>query len=277
MNDQNLPGEGAVKAIADLSNARSVLHEIGSATFFVVPEGYKQIEITDAIEKAGLAPFRKRGTARLADVASFLEYVTEQRVDGHTYIYADPDKRTLTAVLNGHERDDPEHAGWGDHRAVYEAELSREFQIWMRNNKKPVEQEEFAIFIEDNIVDVVEPAADMLLKVALSLEAKTNANFSTARRLDNGQVQFQYTETIEARAAGGSIEVPREFMLGLRVFKNGDAYKVRARLKYRLGGGKLKFWYELDRPENIIEDAFKGYVETVREAGAAPVLLGTAP
>ena len=70
--------------------------------------------------------------------------------------------------------------------------------------------------------------------------------------------------------------IPKEFALGLRVFKNGDGYKLRARLKYRLGGGSIKFWYELDRPERVVEDAFAGYVDQVRENSGYVVLLGAA-
>jgi uncharacterized protein YfdQ (DUF2303 family) len=112
-----------------------------------------------------------------------------------------------------------------------------------------------------------------LLAIALTLQATTAANFESSRRLDNGQVQIAYTETIEARAGIGSIEIPREFAIGCRLFKNGAGYKVKARLKYRLGGGKIKFWYELDRPENAIEDAFVAYVEKAKEP-TFPVLIG---
>lgn len=44
-------------------------------------------------------------------------------------------------------------------------------------------------------------------------------------------------------------------------------------MKYRLGSGKVKFWYELDRPENAIEEAFREYVEQAR-AGGFTVLMG---
>jgi uncharacterized protein YfdQ (DUF2303 family) len=138
-----------------------------------------------------------------------------------------------------------------------------------------MEQEEFAIFIEDNIADVVEPSGDTLLQVALTLQAKNEVNFSSSRRLDNGQVQLAYSETIDARAGTGAIEIPHRFAIGARLFKNGDGYKVYARLKYRLGGGKVKFWYELERPENAIEDAFKAYIDQAREHGFT-VLLGKA-
>jgi uncharacterized protein YfdQ (DUF2303 family) len=261
-----------IATIGALSLAASAVQETGGTTHLVVPEGYKHIDLTGLIEKAGAAPRRKQGAVQLSEIASFNTYVTDQGDPATTYVYADPEARTLTAVINDHHRSAPV-AGWRDLRAVYKAELSREFTAWLANNKAPKEQEEFAIFIEDNIADVIEPSGDTLLQIALTLQAKTEVNFNSSKRLDNGQVQFTYSETIDARAGVGSIEIPREFTIGVRLFKNGEAYRVRARLKYRLNGGKLKFWYELDRPENAVEDAFEAYINQARAAGFT-VLLG---
>jgi len=260
--------------IGALSVAASAGQKIEGTTHLVIPEGFKHVDLTAAIEKAGAAPIRKTGTVHLGDLPSFNVYVADQGAPVDTYIYADPDNRTLTAVLNEHVKSQ-RATGWRDHRAVYKAELSREFTTWLNFNKKPMEQEEFAIFLEDNIADVVEPSGETLLQIALTLQAKTEVNFSSHKRLENGQVQFAYSETVDARAGTGTgmIEIPREFTIGLRLFKNGDGYKIRARLKYRLGGGKLKFWYELDRADNAIEDAFQAYVNQARENGFT-VLIG---
>ena len=272
MNDNNNGLAKAIEEIGAMALAAATPHEIENTFHLVVPEDYRHIDLTAAIEKAGSAPCRKTGTVHLSEIGSFNTFVADQGEAGKVYIYADPDARTLTAVLNDHVHGD-EEAGWRDHRAIFQAELSREFNTWMRNNKQPMEQEAFAIFLEDNIADVVEPSGETLLQVALTLQAKTEVNFSSQRRLDNGQVQFAYSETIDARAAAGTIEIPREFAIGARLFKNGEGYKVRARLKYRLGGGKVKFWYELDRPETVIEDAFQAYINSARENGFT-VLLG---
>jgi len=261
-----------IEKIGALSLAASAIQEINGTTHLVIPEGFKHLDLTAAQEKAGEFPKRKTGTVQLGDLSSFNVYVADQGEPYETYIYADPDARTLTAVLNEHDKDD-DRAGWRDFRAVYKAELSREFTNWLQFNKKPMEQEDFAIFLEDNIADVVEPSGETLLQVALTLQAKTEVNFSSHKRLDNGQVQFAYSETVDARAGTGMIEIPREFTIGLRLFKNGDGYKIRARLKYRLGGGKLKFWYELDRADNAIEDAFQAYIDQARENGFT-VLIG---
>jgi len=272
VNDNNNGLAKAIEEIGAMALAAAAPHEVENTFHVVVPEGHKLIDLTAAIEKAGYAPHRKTGTVHLNEIASFNVFVADQGKAGKVYIYADPDARTLTAVLNDHVHGD-EEAGWRDHRAIFKAELSREFDTWMRNNKVPMEQEAFAIFLEDNIADVVVPSGETLLQVALTLQAKTEVNFSSQRRLDNGQVQLAYSETIDARAAAGSIEIPREFAIGARLFKNGEGYKVRARLKYRLGGGKVKFWYELDRPETVIEDAFQAYINSARENGFT-VLLG---
>lgn len=263
-----------IEQIGALSLAASAFQQIDGTTHLVIPKDFQHIDVTAAIEKTGTAPRRKQGTVQLSDLASFNVFVADQGKTGTTYIYANPELRTLTAVLNEHDREGAT-AGFRDLRAVYTAELSREFAAWLKNDKQPMDQEAFAIFLEDNIADVCEPSGETLLAIAMSLQAKTSVDFSSARRLDNGQVQLTYTETIDARANGGSIEIPREFVLGMRLFKNGEGYRVRARLKYRLMSGKVKFWYELDRAENAIEDAFQGYINAARENGFT-VLLGKA-
>lgn len=266
----------AIEQIGALSLAATAVQHVSGTDHLVIPDGHKHIDLTAAIEKAVPAPRRKHGTVQLCDLASFNVFVADQGDPNTTYIYASPDARTLTAVMNDHSKLNQEldfGAGWRDLRAVFQAELSREFSTWLKKDKAPMDQEEFAIFLEDNIADVYEPSGESLLATALTLQAKTEVNFSSHRRLDNGQVQLTYSETIEARAQGGSIEIPREFTIGLRLFKNGDGYKVRARLKYRLLSGKVKFWYELDRAENAIEDAFQAYIDQARENGFT-VLLG---
>ena len=265
--------KSTIDKIGELTVAAAAVRSIGDAHFLILPPEYKQVDVSKAIEGAKAAPHRKSGVVALADLPSFLQYVADQGAVKDTYIYASPDNRTLTAVLNDHTRSYHELPGWRDFRVSYVAELSREFSAWHKNDRTPMDQEAFATFLEDNVADISEPSGETMLQVALTLQAKTEVAFSSHRRLDNGQVQLTYTETIDARAGAGDIMIPRDFALGLRIFKNGEGYKVRARLKYRLGGSKVKFWYELDRVENAIEDAFKAYVDQARASGFT-VLIG---
>jgi uncharacterized protein YfdQ (DUF2303 family) len=259
-----------------LAGAVLAPQEIEGAHFVTLPPNYTHREVTDQVEKAQPAPNRKRGTVQVKDVDSLLRYLADQENAGDAvsaYVYADPDTRTMTAVFN----DNRAGAGWRDHRAVFKAEFTPEFETWKRNDKQPKDQGSFAEFIEDNFADIQAPAAATLLEMATTIQATTGINFASAKRLQDGQVQLQYTETIEARAgASGALQIPKEFTLGMRIFKNGGGYLLQARLKYRLAGGGVKFWYELDRPERAVEDAFKGYIDQVRDKSGYAVLIGAA-
>ncbi|NYE62218.1 uncharacterized protein YfdQ (DUF2303 family) [Duganella sp. 1224] len=259
----------ALDKLARMANAAKATVEVGGITQLLVPADYKVVDLTAVIEAARPAPTRKSGTVRLTDLDSFLTYVTQQGNPAITRIFADMDARTLTAIFNDHGNVDAGDAtGWRDHRAVYTAELSKEFATWLKYDGEKMGQEPFAVFIEDNIADITQPTGETLLLVASTLQAKNEVNFSSSHRLDNGQVQLCYTENLNASAGvNGSLEIPRTFEIGARVFKGGAGYKVRARLKYRLvGGGKVSFWYELDRPDVSLEHAFKEYVDQVRNS-----------
>ena len=247
----------------------------GDATFALLPAGYSLQDVTATIEKAGMQRTRPQGVVILGDVDSLLAYCADMNATESGYIYADPDSRTITAVFN--DLRCPQFNGWRDHRAHFTAQLTPECKKWLEHNSKAMGQAEFSEFIEDNFADLNGQDAQTLLNVATTIQAATGINFSSARRLQDGQVQLTYNEVIDAKAgADGALKIPQTFTLGLRIFKNGEGYKLTARLKYRLSAGGVKFWYELERPERAIEDAFAGYVNTVREKSGYTVLIGKA-
>ena len=264
---------GLAATVSELSGAALEIRAHEDTHSILLPPGWKREDLTTLVAAQKRAPARKRGSIELHDAASFIIYCEDQAASTEGYLYAITEKRCIVAVFNDHQAG----PGWQDHRATLALNLTREADLWMRNNGQQMEQEAFATFLEDNIADVVEPSGETLLKIALTLQAKTDVNFRSSRRLDNGQVQLQYVETIDARAGDGSLEIPREFTIGIRLFKNEAGYKLRARLKYRLGNGKVKFWYELDRPLDAIEDAFKGKADEVQEKCGYPLLYGVPP
>lgn len=257
-----------------LAAASNAPQSFGEYHQVLVPTSYKREDISREVERQLPAPYRKHGTVQLKDLSSLQKYLADQAQGLNAYVYADPEARKITAVFNDNRAN--EEPGWRDFRAEFKAEYTPEFQKWLGKDKHQFGQTEFAEFIEDNMADITEPAATSMLEMATTIQAKTDINFSSAKRLQNGQVQLQYTEAIDARAgANGALEIPKEFALGLRIFKNGSGYKLKARLKYRLHGGAIKFWYELDRPERSIEDAFSGYIDLLSETSGYQVLLGT--
>lgn len=262
----------ALRELQALVGAATQVRDIDGTKHVLVPSGWTHADITDAVRRAQPAPVRMQGDVRLGNLASFITYcqgIGAGKAWPHARVYASTKSRTLSCIFNDHG---PSNPGWRDFAARYTVELSAEFNRWMSRNGKAFEQGEFAEFIEEAHADIVEPSGDVLLRVATTLQAKTDVQFRSSKRLDNGQVQLQYVETIDARAGDGALEIPREFAIGVRLFELGEGYKVKARLKYRLHSGSVKFWYELDRPERAIEDAFAAYVLEAAQIGV-PVLV----
>ncbi len=243
----------------------------------IVPEGCKLHDISAALEKTAPTPTRKSGTIKLKSLASLIEHAKAEKAANlqsnplqQGVLYADPDTCTITAVHN----DSGLTPGWRDHRAVLKFEHTPEFLKWKGNNAQPKDQNQFAEFIEDNFADINPDHAAKLLTVATTIQATTGINFKSAKRLHDGQTQLTYNENIEAKAgADGSLTIPSTFNLALRIFKNAEPWALTARLKYRLHAGGVKFFYELDRPERVVEAAFADYIEKAKETGY-PVLVG---
>jgi uncharacterized protein YfdQ (DUF2303 family) len=262
--------------LTELAAAVLAPAHVGDHHYLVLPPGYQHKDISNLVATAKPAPTRKSGTTKVHDIDSLLALCVDraqEHANAQGYLYADLAARRITAVWNDQRQ--AHTPGWRDHRAVFQAELTPEFKRWLERDRKMMTQEDFAEFIEDNAVDL--PEATLLMEVAGTLQAKTDIQFRSARRLDNGQVQLGYTENINTTAGvEGALTVPKEFKVGVRIFKNGGGYLLNARLKYRLGQGAVKFFYELDRPERAVELAFDGYVAEVREKSGYTVLLGAA-
>lgn len=240
----------------------------------IVPSG-GQLVIVDH-EKALDRPRRKRGTASLDDPASFVAYVNKHgEADRGTSVYASLDGGSITALLNGAG----EQAGWGDHRAVLQLKPTDDWKAWEDHDGVLMAQHDFAEFVEAHIASIREPSGADMLEIALTFEATMGASFREAVRLQNGQRQLRYEETVDARAGqNGTLEVPEWLNLALEPFEGSGAFEVKARLRYRVSGGTLKIGYTLNRADLVLRAAFDNVVGEI-ESGceAADVYRGAPP
>ena len=119
-------------------------------------------------------------------------------------------------------------------------------------------------FFEENVKDITAPegipdapsAADML-EISRTLEAKKNISFRQGTRLDNGQVQLTYNEKIDGQAGEtGQLRIPEQFYIGVKPFLGGDAFCVAVRFRYRIQEARLVMWFELVRPDKVLEEAY---------------------
>lgn len=277
-----------LKSLADTGNLAETLaremkapHPIDTPfsdiTLVALPPGWTLAERDD--EKLGMTPRRKRATVRLHDAESFIDYVKRHASLAYGTVWCEADyaagKVGFTAIINDHGEEEEPH--WRDHTARYTPVYSQEWKSWIGKNKQTFSQAEFAMFIEDNLKDVASaeglPTGAQMLEMALSFEANQDMRFKSAIRLQNGGVQMSFVQDDDSQTLA-KMQLFDRFAIGIPVFWNGDAYRIDARLRYRVRDGKLTFWYELVRQDKVLESATRTLIEQIREQTGSPFFFG---
>lgn len=247
---------------------------------FALPKGVtlQQIDTEHLLD----GPRRAKGNARTDDLASFVAYLARHCNDSSVvWIDLNPLTSTLRlhAVFDDHERGSP---GWRNHAVSYSPRASVEWATWLAGNATPLCQADFAAWMENQLADVatvegLPTGADMLAMV-IDFEAKQDMRIKSTVRLQSGGVQLEYVDTDDA-ATISRMRVFDRFAIGIPAFWGGDRYRIDARLRYRAAEGKVKFWYELIRPDRVLDAAANDVITKLREALSeegidAPVLMG---
>lgn len=91
----------------------------------------------------------------------------------------------------------------------------------------------------------------------------TKVEFKSAIRLSDGQTQLQY---LESNQEVGEAKLPERITLALPVFR-GDtqSYKTGARLKLQVKEANLAIWYELERPDLVLDAAYQDTLARVEK------------
>lgn len=243
-----------------------------------LPPGWTLIEKDDT--KLNAKPRRKLASVRLNDADSFIDYIKRHgsMTDSTIWCIADykAGKVNFTGVLNDHGEEEDQPA-WRDHRAAFSPEFSEEWNRWVGMNKHVFNQAEFAAFIEDNLKDIAgtegSPTGAQMLEMAVTFEANQDMRFKSAIRLQNGGVQMSFVQDDDAQTLQ-KMQVFDRFSLGFPIFWNGDAYRLDARLRYRVRDGKLAFWFELIRQDKVLEAATQTLIAQIREKTGNPFFFG---
>lgn len=222
-------------------------------------EGVQVLEsVLRAVEQREPHPNRKQGTSRHFELASFVEHVNRFKEESSA-VWADIDSMEVTAVYNEHDK---KRAGWRDFQAVYSCRTSPEWQAWLERDGEAMSNEAFANFIEERMEDLTDgegmPAPIVLLEMARNLQVHTKGQFIRKVNPETGE----YTMISKEEHTEGTTKIPRRFALALRVFEGGDAYRVEARISFRVNNGRPMFSYTLHRAEEIKRDAF-GHIRDI--------------
>ena len=233
--------------------------------FVVIPDGYTVKDLEHLLP----APTRKRAAVQVHDADSFCAYFNAHSTRYST-IYADVDygaeKFVVLAVLDDNGAD---FAGWRDHTCTLVRRPSVEWERWNSKCRANMGQAEFATFLEENLVDVVNaegmPTGSEMLQMALAFERTADKRLKSKVNLQSGGVRFEYVDDDNA-----------ETRTSMQVCDGATvAYQIEARLKYRDNGGKRSFWHELIRPDRAFKQAVTEELESISLKAVRTILRGT--
>lgn len=263
----------SINAVLEALKQKSpdIIERTGLVPFAAVPNGFTLTSLAQFNHE----PERVKQAVTLLTAADLVGYFCRFK-NPSSAIFADERTAKYVAVIDYHDADGKPH--WSSHTASYSCPKAKEWDIWSAANGKRMPQSDFAVFLEDNYIDIIEPSSAEMIEVATSLEAKKSVQFKSAVRMSNGQTDFTYTENIDGNARGGQLKIPEKFRIEIPVFLSGPRYSIDARLRYRIGdGGALQIWFDLHRAHSIVEAATQDITKAIRAGiGESPMYLGAA-
>lgn len=270
----------------------------------VIPNDRKVIgvsEIIQAHEKTQAQPYRRRGIYVAASVESLVQWMAANTEEAAPVFGAGIEcpgdwrapKLSLIGIGNYSAKD---NAAWHDFRVKYDFPVTDAWKVWAAQHEKPLNQLDFAEFIENRIYDLAslgrdeEPsdAVTRFLENAngavqatpaqiyeLSRGLKITANCKLESKIDtgSGETTLRYTE--EHTGAGGRpIKVPDLFYIRIPVFFGAAPSLIGVRLRYRASNSNVSWSFSLFAPDMIVTEQFDAACQVVRDADRT-VYLGT--
>lgn len=233
---------------------------------------------------------RRKGTARAETLESFVNLVNRHK-DEQSALFGKcswPEPK-LTAVLNYNSAGATVRQA--DHRIVYAFPLTEEFKAWVKMNAQPMEQEVFAAFLEEHAAEMAAPedgerseyerlfsekmaTPSEVIALSRHLEVHINAKAKRGVRLQTGEQQIEFTEE-HVNSKGEAVVIPGVFMVSVRAFVDGDAVRIPARLRYRIAGGDIKWFYQLYRWEFFLREQVERDLDAAAKGTGLPAFEGS--
>lgn len=305
---QLVPLLGIVPAGADEADT---IRTIESTVIFA-PKGLEKFDTGIIADKLRTQPKRREGTHTAHTLDAFTA-LTNRFKSANSVIFANQDASTLTAILDFHPQgEDNADARFAKHRVSYGLPFSKEWKAWQEFDGKPLDQVQFAAFIEDRIADVTMPGPKLLgaivnpadaggdfgvrtpqedlaylamtlggrfatpaelVTLSRGLTIRESLNFKTQENLSTGETTIQF-ESTHQDGSGAPLQVPNLFLIAIPVYYAGDVYAIAVRLRYRRSGQGLKWFYQMYRVDQGLEHAFTEAATKAAEATALPLYRG---
>lgn len=225
--------------------------------YVILPKGMDVREIPFLNAKA---PFNCH---TVIDANSFEKYVNCYANPTESRMFADIETLCLKAVIDYQPvSNSPSQAvdGYKNHIINFCLEKTEDFKAWESINNAVLDQQDFIQFLMERSHCVFDPDQATILEVARNLEINTNSNFSGQERISDGGINLVCREEIEAKVGNTTkIKVPDILTLKFSAFEGGSEMTLKARMFFKLNGGKVYFRIKI---LNLRETILKTFRET---------------
>ncbi|NSZ47954.1 DUF2303 family protein [Agrobacterium vitis] len=253
--------------------------------------GGKAISVKPLLEEYREKPRAKLGTAEVKTLESFISLVNRHKTSD-SVIFAETDwqKPSITAVIDYHQAESGGEADNCKHRIKYPFPLSEEWQAWVAQNGQPMNQTDFAQWIEDHIPDLAAPTQEEvdeyldvfslktaypneLVTLSRGLQVNVASNVKNNVTLQSGEGQITFEEE-HRDATGAKLSVPGLFILSIAPFFMGTKARIPVRLRYRVKNGAVIWSFHLYRPDIHITDQVRADLDSAEQETALPAYEG---
>lgn len=263
----------------------------------LVPEGMRVHKIKEYLDEYLLKPERRKGTITADRLGSFIDVVKrfkskESVLFAQAVITDNTMKASIQAIFDYHPAGDKvEEADNAGHKAKYEFPISKDFAFWLKNNATMMGQADFALFLEERVIEMVAATdedkakidglspkfADPLEMLTLSRDLELNATESVKQKmkLSSGETEIAFTST-HTDATGKPVTLPDFFVIRMPIFEGGSVERILVRLRYRILNQKVSWAYDLYRIDTVLEAAFEKDCAYAQKQTELPLFFGKA-
>lgn len=239
----------------------------------------------ESLEKYLNKPTRTRLNETLTVFKSFLEAIKSRFNKDEATIYArnEPHAKYNNFTFEGVAHDCRTGDQWRDDFKInWKGVFTVSARDWLMNDEKPLPQEEFALFLDKHMADIVSPDgkddkfAGLPTKAELynfvtSLEDSKNQKFARKVNVQNGDVSVSL-ERVSDDGTVQRLKLFERFAINLQLYEGFPAWRVMAKLRYRVANGSIVFFYDIEGLEELFIENRDWATAKIKETGL-PVFI----
>lgn len=281
MSDEN--NAQTIAALAAAAGGKpQIIDDQHGGTHLLYPDGdgsYTHFDITPRNAMSVYEPKKVSQNVAIQTTDSLVDYVNRFK-NADTTVFADITQDTLEAIIDYHRQPEANSVATEDlagnplytdptarlcsHHATLKLPFSLEWQTWTEMSGKLMSQVSFATFLEENAIDVAEPAGASLLEVCRDLQVRSGVNWNSSVRMgDVVNLEYQKGDDVSTK---DNIQLPTQIKLLIPVYFNEPAVEITAYMRRKVDDGSLMLGYVMSRAEQARQTEFHRIVGNVTDA-----------